>query len=198
MTLDKIDRMGEGNITLLIAIAKYKDTEDIDLRCRAIGRLGEIKSFEAIPTIVDALNSGRETIEDPKAPYWKVRTSAAESLSHFHTNLVVNPLKQALHLENDITVRTAIVKAVGTLSPLTKDKDILKMLINQLELVRDNGLAKEICWALGRLGDKKAFDALMAVKKGRYLDVVKQAAKEAILELDFDAPSILDGDKSDF
>jgi HEAT repeat protein len=186
---DAIDTAGPEGIPMLMEFAKLAEPKDVDTRVKAIARLGELKAEQAVPVIVDALACGRETLVENKDPYWKVRISSSYALAGIGTDNVVDPLKEAARLDRNVMVQRAAIQSLGKLGEKARKELVLVNLFKLLEQTQDNGLANDICWALGQIGDKKAFPYLMKIDQRQFLEIVKQTAKTAISELKFDKPS---------
>jgi HEAT repeat protein len=69
---------------------------------------------------------------------------------------------------------------------------VLNYLFSLLESTRDNGLAADICDALGQIGDKSAFVPLLRVTQGDFLNYVKERAQIAISKLQWNESSVFD------
>ncbi len=183
--------VGPEGIPMLMEFAKYTDPKDIDARTKAIARLGELKAEKAVPVIIEALGAGRETMVEVKDPFWRVRMNAATALGDIGTDDAVIPLKDAARLDRNAVVQRAAIQSLGRMGEKARTKLVLENLFKLLEQTQDSSLANDICWALGKIGDKKAMPYLMKVDQREYLQVVKQTAKTAISELKWDKESAI-------
>jgi HEAT repeat protein len=188
---DAIDTAGPEAIPMLMEFAKFTEPKDVDQRAKAIAKLGELKAEQAVPVIIEALACGRETLVQNKDPFWKVRINSAYALANIGVDSVVDPLKEAARLDRNVVVQRAAIQSLGKLGEKARTELVLVNLFKLLEQTGDNGLANDICWALGKIGDKKAFPYLMKIDQRQFLEIVKQTAKTAISELKFDKPSAI-------
>jgi HEAT repeat protein len=194
--IDPIDTIGPEGIPKLIEVAKSQDLDDVEIKIKAIQRLGKLKAVEAIPILIDALGYGSETIilqGGTKKEYpWKVRVVAALALAEIGSADAVDALIIRAYEDEEPTVKKAAVQALASLGPKAKNKKVLTYLFDMLEKTKDNSLAYDICIALGKIGDKSAFVHLLRVTQGGFLTVVKEKAEEAIKNLNWQEGSAFD------
>ncbi len=185
------EKMGPEAIPMLMEFAKYTDAKDVEARSKAVLRLGELKAEKAVPLIIEALGTGRETLVETKDPFWKVRMNAAYALGDIGTDEVVLPLKDAAKLDRNAVVQRAAIQSLGKIGEKARRKIVLENLFNMLDETQDSSIANDICWALGKIGDKKALPYLMRIDQREFLQVVKDTAKTAISELKWDKESVM-------
>ncbi|OHD54517.1 MAG: hypothetical protein A2Y33_04955 [Spirochaetes bacterium GWF1_51_8] len=197
--IDPIDTIGPEGIPKLMEVAKSQDFDDLEIKIKAIQRLGKLKAVEAVPILIDALGYGSETIilvGGTKKEYpWKVRVVAALALAEIGSAEAVDALAVRAFEDEEVTVKKAAVQALASLGPKAKTKKVLTYLYDILEKTKDNGLAYDICIALGKIGDKSAFVHLLRVTQGGFLTVVKEKAEEAIKSLKWQEGSVFDEKK---
>lgn len=113
--------------------------------------------------------------------YIYVRTAAARALAMTgdKSPKVIDNLKRALLEDPESLVKRSVVRTLGDL----KANEALDVIIYVLEGERDNALVNEIAIALGKIGDKRAFPALLKIIQGDYLDYVKVNAQKAVAEI---------------
>ncbi|NPV02484.1 MAG: HEAT repeat domain-containing protein [Brevinematales bacterium] len=194
--IDPIDTIGPEGIPKLMEVAKSQDLDDMEIKIKAIQRLGKLKAVEAVPILIDALGYGSETIilqGGTKKEYpWKVRVVAALALAEIGSADAVEALVVRAFEDEEPTVKKAAVQALASLGPKAKTKKVLTYLFDMLEKTKDNSLAYDICIALGKIGDKSAFVHLLRVTQGGFLTVVKEKAEEAIKNLNWQEGSVFD------
>jgi HEAT repeat protein len=194
--IDPIDTIGPEGIPKLMEVAKSQDLDDVEIKIKAIQRLGKLKAVEALPILIDALGYGSETIilqGGTKKEYpWKVRVVAALALAEIGSADAVDALIIRAYEDEESTVKKAAVQALAALGPKAKTKKVLTYLFDMLEKTKDNSLAYDICIALGKIGDKSAFVHLLRVTQGGFLTVVKEKAEEAIKNLNWQEGSAFD------
>lgn len=193
---DAFTSAGPEAIPQLIEAAESEDPADMDLKVKAIQRLGELKSKEALPVILSSLGYGSETIirqgGGKKYYTWQVRVVAAKALAEIGDARAVNSLAKRVLKDEEVTVRRASVQALGLMGEKARTKDVLLFLYSVLEKTPDNALASDICDALGKIGDKSSFVPLLRVTQGNYLNYVKDLAQKAIAKINWNQPSVFD------
>ncbi len=196
---DAFTSAGPEAIPQLIEAAESEDPADMDLKIKAIKRLGELKAKEALPVIISSLGYGSEIIvrEGGGRKYytWQVRVIAAKALAQIGDVRAVNSLAKRVLKDEEVTVRRASVQALGLMGEKARTKDVLLFLYSVLEKNRDNALAADICDALGKIGDKSSFVPLLRVTQGSYLNYVKDLAQKGIAKIKWNQPSVFDEDQ---
>lgn len=196
---DIFENLGEESTSELIKAAGNTDPEAIGYRISAILRLGELKSKEAVPTIIDALGYGSETVVTigggKKVYSWKLRVVSAKALAQIGDQRAVMPLALRAYQDEDAIVQRASVQALGLLGETARTTQVLTFLYDILEKTPDNALVSDICDALGRIGDKSSFVPLLHVTQGPYLNYVKERAQKAISQLKWKEASVFDEKK---
>jgi HEAT repeat protein len=193
---DSFESAGPEAIPQLIDTASLIGPEYMDLKVKAIMRLGELKAVEAVPVLIDCLGYGSETIvreAGGREIYsYKVRLVSAKALAEIGDDRAVKPLARTVLTDRDNIARRAAVQALGLMGEKARTKDVLTFLYDVLEKTRDNALAADICEALGKIGDKSSFVHLLRVTQGPFLNFVKSKAQEAISDTKWDVPSVFD------
>ncbi len=197
---DVFENLGEESITELVKAAGNTDPQAIEYRIKAILRLGELKAKDAVPTIIDALGYGSETVVTigggKKVYSWKLRVVSAKALSQIGDERAVQPLALRAYQDEDAIVQRASVQALGLLGETARNTQVLTYLYDILEKTPDNALVSDICDALGRIGDKSSFVPLLHVTQGPYLNYVKERAQKAISQLKWKESSVFDDKKN--
>jgi HEAT repeat protein len=195
---DPFTSAGPDAIPQLMEMAASDDPSDMDLRIRAIQRLGELKSAEAVPIIIDSLGYGSEAIirqaGGARVFTWRVRVVSAKALAEIGDERAIAPLSRRVWYDEDNTVRRAAVQALGLMGEAARRKETLEFLHSILERTQDNALAADICEALGKIGDKASFVPLLRVTQGRFLNYTKEQAQKGIAQLKWHLPSVFDDD----
>ena len=193
---DPIFSLGEDAIPRLIEAASTLDPNMLDIKIKAIQRLGQLKAKAAVPAIIDALGYGSETIVTygggRKVYNWKIRLVSAKALAEINDKRAVKPLAMRAYQDQDVIVQRAAVQALGLMGETARTTQVLRFLYRILERTQDNALVSDICDALGKIGDKSAFVPLLRVTQGVYLNYVKERAQKAIAMLNWDQPSVFD------
>lgn len=197
VTTDPFSSAGEEAIPQLIEAAEKLDPDFIEMKIQAIQRLGELGAEEAVPVLIEALGYGSQTVLSIGGTMrlypWKVRVVAAKALAEIGDPRAVHFLaERALDRDEDVTVKRAAVQALGIMGEVARTKEVLNYLFSLLESTRDNGLAADICDALGQIGDKSAFVPLLRVTQGDFLNYVKERAQIAISKLQWNEGSVFD------
>ncbi len=197
---DAFENLGEESIPELTKAAADIDPERIEYRIKAILKLGELKAKDAVPTIIDALGYGSETIVSigggKKIYSWKLRVVSAKALAQIGDKRAVAPLALRAYQDQDAIVQRASVQALGMLGETARTTQVLTYLYDILEKTPDNALVSDICDALGKIGDKSSFVPLLHVTQGPYLNYVKERAQKAISQLKWKEASIFDEKKN--
>lgn len=193
---DAFETAGPEAIPQLIEAAESEDPSDIEIKIKAIQRLGELKAKEAVPVLINCLGYGSETIlkegGGKKIYNWKVRVVSAKALAQINDEAAVHPLAKRAFADEDVIVRRAAVQALGLMGEKARTKEVLTFLHDMLEKTKDNALAADICETLGKIGDKSSFVHLLRVTQGNFLNYVKKIAQESIAKTKWDVSSVFE------
>jgi HEAT repeat protein len=143
--------LGELAVVPLVHALGVKEYKG-QARMRILSLLGLIADRRAIPALIAALDD-----EDQD-----VRWHAARALVDIPDQRAVEPLMRCLHDKNDRVVSVA-VWALGKTGDRRAVKPIIELLVGSRKLGQGSvGVRRNAAKALGELGDRRAFDALLA------------------------------------
>jgi len=199
ITEEYINSLGAESIDQLIVAASLEDPDDVPVKIKAIMRLGDLKAKEAVPTLIQALGYGSETIirvgGTRKIYTYQVRLVAAKALAQIGDERAVHALASRAYQDEDLIVKRAAVQALGLMGDKAKDKYVLTILYDLLDKTPDNALVSDICEALGKIGDKSSFVYLLRVTQGPYLNSVKAVAQKSISQIKWNEPNVFETQK---
>jgi MFS family permease len=147
---------------LLSALAEILHGTELALSTMAAWALGRIGNDDAIPTLVQALDS----------PYHSIRAHAARALGKLRAGEITPMLHQRLQAEEDKGLQMAYASALGNLLARPATDDILQLLYRT-----NNAKARlEVALALARLvGDEHRFIQLVRASRNDLGTGVAQA-----------------------
>ncbi|MHA2094318.1 MAG: HEAT repeat domain-containing protein, partial [Candidatus Hodarchaeales archaeon] len=173
---------------LIEVMLRALESHQLLIRSSAVHQLvdvGKRNPTMALPKILKAL--------DPSVDYWTVRFGAVEALGEIANRDTVKPLINYLKNDEDPDFRAMVAKQFGEMGDIAKeagsalievlaDKEssdlrenaahtlgVLSVdqavtpLISALKIEKDNYAKREICWALGEIGDSSALSSLLSI-----------------------------------
>ena len=171
---------------LLEVMLRALESQQLLIRSSAVHQLidlGKRNPNLALPRILKAL--------DPEIDFWTVRFGAVEALGEIANEVTVKPLIKYLKEDEDPDFRAMVAKQLGEMRGEAKEagsalidslndsestelrenaahaiglidiKEAVNPLINSLKKEKDSYAKREMCWALGELGDSSALSALV-------------------------------------
>lgn len=160
-----------GGFTNADIIVNALDDNEPSVRLAAVKALGELKAVQAAAPLRAMCGPGGDS--DPT-----VRAQAAVAFSKTGQAGALSPLLQDIkkNTESNIDFRVEAIRALGDL----KNPSSLRVLLDVLE--EPPTFAIEAARSLGKLGDKRALDALVIASK-RNDKRLQLAAREAIIQI---------------
>jgi HEAT repeat protein len=173
---------------LIDVMLRALESHQLLIRSSAVHQLvdvGKRNPSLALPKIIKAL--------DPEVDYWTVRFGAVEALGEIADKDSIGPLINYLKNDKDPDFRAMVAKQLGEMGDIAKsagsalievlsDRDSSELrenaahtlgklvinqavtpLINTLNIEKDNYAKREICWALGEIGDSAAETILISL-----------------------------------
>ncbi|MHA2294215.1 MAG: HEAT repeat domain-containing protein [Candidatus Hodarchaeales archaeon] len=173
---------------LIEVMLRALESHQLLIRSSAVHQLvdvGKRNPTMAIPKILNAL--------DPSVDYWTVRFGAVEALGEIANKNTLQPLVKYLKEDEDPDFRAMVAKQLGEMGDVARDAgtalievladrdnseirenaahalgilsfdQAVPSLIKALELEKDNYAKREICWALGEIGNSSALPSLLPV-----------------------------------
>ncbi|MGA2140950.1 MAG: HEAT repeat domain-containing protein [Brevinematales bacterium] len=196
ITEDAVDTVGPDGIPQLIDVIRSTDPNDDDIRIKAMKRLGELKAKEATDMLIEMLQTRRLVMGGKEIYNWKLQVEAARALGAIGDDRASIYLVEMLRYENDNTVKRAAAQALGDMGEAARKKPVLDVMYSQLEAAKDQGLASDLCEALGKIGDKSAFVYLLRVTQGPWLNYVKETAQKSIAMTKWDKVSVYEDENA--
>ena len=172
---------------LIDVMLRALESNQLLLRSSAVHQLidlGKRNPAMALPKILKAL--------DPSVDYWTVRFGAVEALGEIANRDTIKPLIKYLREDDDPDFRAMVAKQLGEMGEIAKEAgsalieaiankksseirenaahtlgvlsvdQAVTPLINALKIENDNYAKREICWALGEIGNSSALPSLLA------------------------------------
>ncbi len=192
ITEDAVSTVGPDGIPQLIDVIRSTDPADDEIRMKAMQRLGELKAKEATDMLIEMLQTKRLVLGGEEIYNWRVKVEAAKALSAIGDEKASTYLVEMLRYENDDIVKRGIAQALGDMGEAARKKPVLDVMHSQLEIARDNGLVADLCYALGKIGDKSSFVYLLRVTQGPWLNYVKETGQKAITMIKWDKASVFE------
>lgn len=128
-------------------VTRLQDDPAVEVQRAGIEALGQLGDAEAVPALVQVLESGREPLKVP----------IAEALARLHVPEALAPLEELLQ-DADVVVRQHAVEGIGALQTPAS--------VSHLErLVRDpdEGVREAVAQALGAIGTEECLPLLLAL-----------------------------------
>ncbi len=177
---------------LIEVMLRALESHQLLLRSSAVHQLvdvGRRNPTMALPKILKAL--------DPSVDYWTVRFGAVEALGEIANRNTVQPLVKYLKEDEDPDFRAMVAKQLGEMGDIAKDAgtalievlaekesselrenaahtlgilsfdQAVPSLIKALEIETENYAKREMCWALGEIGNSSALPSLLLVLKDK-------------------------------
>ena len=173
---------------LIDVMLRALESHQLLIRSSAVHQLvdvGRRNPTMALPKILKAL--------DPSVDYWTVRFGAVEALGEIANRDTVKPLINYLKDDEDPDFRAMVAKQFGEMGEMAKEagnalievltdkessdlrenaahtlgvlsvEQAVNPLISALKIEKDNYAKREICWALGEIGNSSALTSLLPI-----------------------------------
>lgn len=139
-----------------------------DLKAKIISQLGEMFAAEAVPRLIQAL----------KDPDLNVAKASAVALGNIGKKDSIAALIEVLKKSDKPELQAAAAKGLGQVGALHGDFSIIQPLLDALK--SDNLAVKtEAAWALGKLPDKRSYDAVYALYRSLQTSRTNSSGPEA-------------------
>jgi len=167
-------------ITALVDAAQRGDDEVKAKSLEALARMGD---QDAAPVFAKFIKYGSQNItagkDASKDNSWLIRAHCAVGFARIKDKANAPLLRQSLGREKNDTVQKAMIFALGEM----EDAESVPLIINLMEISRDDTLIIECVQALGKIGDKSCFLPLLKVSTGQYLPITKEEAVKALKKI---------------